>query len=138
MAVAKKSTACRSAADAHQRRLRRGTGLPAGLLGDDMSQLEKHQAELQSRWDENLRAILAGEGGRAILWSLIDKYRPHEAAYTGEALSSAFADGRKEPGRWLMAECQRVSEGDFWKMAQEQSAAAKYEATFRASLPVEE
>ena len=76
-------------------------------------------AEQATQQDEDLRGALRTEAGRRLIWRLIDKHRPHGSSYTGEALSSAFADGRKELGRWLLTECQRVSLGDYSRMLSE-------------------
>jgi hypothetical protein len=68
------------------------------------AELSQHQRE------EDMKAVLSTPEGRRFFWHLLDDVtRLHAASFTGDALTTAYAEGRRSVGIELMTEAQRVA-----------------------------
>lgn len=78
-------------------------------------ELERHQRTT------DLREVMGTQAGRRLVWRLLDVGSTglHAASYTGEALSSAYAEGRRAIGIELMREVQGVAPLEYLAMMNE-------------------
>lgn len=70
------------------------------------------EEELQERADDALRTVLQTGLGRRFVWHLIDVMAgTFGGSFAGEALTSAYQEGRRSVGIEVMRACQRVAPG---------------------------
>ena len=75
--------------------------------------------KLAEREREDLRAVLDTAAGRRVLWSLLDAAGVYGASYTGEAISTAYAEGRRAIGITLLQKIEDLAPGSFLTMQRE-------------------
>lgn len=100
-------------------------------MNDTLSDVERVE---RARRDE-LCAILATPGGRRAIWRLIDGAGVFRASYSGDALATAYNEGRRAVGLGLMMEAQQASIDGYVLMVSEQLTAARMAALLRESGP---
>lgn len=87
------------------------------------SHLEQYEQDLrqqiQDREREDLRKILDLPEGRRFVWSILETAGIYGRAFTGEALSMAFNEGRREIGITLLEKIEGHAQGSFLIMQRE-------------------
>lgn len=72
---------------------------------EEQRRLELYRAQREA----DLHAVMSTPRGRRVVWQLLDgKCHLFAASFTGDALTSAFNEGRRIVGLELMVELQRV------------------------------
>lgn len=69
--------------------------------------------------DDDLRWVMSSAQGRRWLWRLLNSTRLFAGVHTGEALTSAHAEGGRAVGVAVMLELQRVDRRAYLAMVQE-------------------
>jgi len=85
----------------------------------DVGQRTKGVKLRKLQQSEDLRSVLDSYKGRAVLWRLLEQCGVYRLSYSGEALESAFKEGNRQIGLWLLSEIQSVVPGAYLKMQQE-------------------
>ena len=75
--------------------------------------------KLKGREQEDLRKVLDSREGRRVLWSILDEAGVYGASYTGEAISSAYAEGRRGVGITLLQKIENLAPGSYLTMQRE-------------------
>lgn len=89
-------------------------------MSTHLEQFERDLAdELATREREDLRRVLDSREGRRVLWSILDAAGVYGASYTGEAISTAYAEGRREIGITLLRKIESLAPGSFITMQRE-------------------
>lgn len=90
---------------------------------DDPIKVKKRQtkAELvRMREVDELRAILQMRGGRNAVWRVLEKCGVHGISFRGEMThETAFNEGARNVGNWLMQEVFTADSGAYSLMRQE-------------------
>lgn len=77
-------------------------------------------AAAEARLD--LRQVLSTPRGRRFVWRMLSMARIYEQSFTGDALTTAFNEGRRAVGNQLLAELNETAPDAFITMLQEQRA----------------
>lgn len=86
-----------------------------------MSQLTEAEQRLRNLELLAVRAVMDSPAGRSFLWRVIEKMAvAFNGTYTGEALHSAYAEGRRSVGLALIQELQKASPAAYLLMLQEE------------------
>ena len=91
------------------------------------SRAEYEEEQRLSR-DNDFRAVLQSPAGRRFIWRWLESCGLHGASFTGEALSSAHAEGKRAVAVAVVAEAQRVDSRAYVMMVEEAIAAQKRRA----------
>lgn len=75
----------------------------------------------------DLRHVLSTPRGRRFVWRVLAMARIYEQSFTGDALTTAFNEGRRAVGNQLLAELNDTDPDAFVAMLREQRAAASAE-----------
>ncbi len=73
----------------------------------DVKQVGKKKQKRKHRRDqelEDLRRILDMAGGRNFIWRLLEQCGVYKTSHTGEALETAFNEGKRQMGLWALEE----------------------------------
>lgn len=92
--------------------------------------LEAHQQRLDvvaAQRASDLRAVLDTPEGRRLVWRLLEDANLFGGSYTGEAISTAYAEGQRATAIRLMAEAQRVAPSAYLAMVTEAAATVREE-----------
>lgn len=73
----------------------------------------------RQRTDEALAWAMDDPRGRRLIWSLLERAGVYRTTFTGEALSGAFAEGRRDQGLFLLDAVLRVSPAHYETMMRE-------------------
>lgn len=88
-----------------------------------MTHLERHEQDLReslaNREREDLREVLDTAAGRRVLWSILDVSGVYGLSFTGEALGSAFNEGRRQIGITLLQKIEDLAPGSYLTMQRE-------------------
>lgn len=84
--------------------------------------------ETKELLDVDLRAVMGTQPGRRFVWRLLEQSGLHSPSYAGEAMASAFNEGRRAVAIALMREVQRVCPELYVTMVRDQLAAQELEA----------
>jgi hypothetical protein len=82
--------------------------------------------------EEDLRAVLATPQGERVLWRILSKTAPFQPTFARSDRESAFAEGRRNLGLWLIGELQRVGPDVFPGMLLRHAEAVSLSATNQA------
>lgn len=102
---------------------------------DEEALLEKERRAKENAAREvlDLRAVMSSPQGRRFVWRLLDAAGVFSASYTADPNSTAYAEGRRAMGLWLMREAQTVARDPYVAMVRE-----ALELQLQALPPVEE
>jgi hypothetical protein len=84
--------------------------------------LERAQRERLQRADD-MRAVMGTVEGRRFVWVLLNEAGLFSGSYTGEAISSAYGEGKRAVAVRLMADLQAESRDAYVQMVAERLAA---------------
>lgn len=110
---------------------------------DEAERKEKRLKALEDferrKADSDLRQVLSEPVGRRFIWRLIDS-TAGTFGYTepGDALFSAFVEGKRAIGVYLMRECQRVDPTNYVHMMAERLSEQREEQQELAPVPRDE
>lgn len=96
-----------------------------GPLSDDAEQKNRRQWERDARRQhkKDLVALMAHPTGRRIVWWLVnDLAAAYGRSHTGDPISSAFNEGKREVGITLMETVQRAAPNECVEMLKERFA----------------
>lgn len=86
----------------------------------ELEALNRRIADDHAARDEaDLRATLDTSRGRRILWSVLAQAGVYGRSFTGDALSTAYNEGRREVGIALLERVERSAPGAYLKMMKE-------------------
>ncbi len=69
---------------------------------------------------EDLRNLLATYNGRTVLWGMLEQCNVYRLSFSGEsAYNTAFFEGQRSIGLWLLAEIHQVAPNAYLQMQQE-------------------
>lgn len=92
--------------------------------------MAEDEAKLRELGD--VRLVMSSPAGRRFLWRLIDSVaHVFSGSFSGDALSTAFAEGRRAVGIDVMREAQRASPEHYLSMLEEAQLASRLEALER-------
>ncbi|MDP1824913.1 MAG: hypothetical protein Q8L48_16775 [Archangium sp.] len=105
-----------------------------------MSQVKEHDRITRVN---DLRTVLSSRPGRRFYWRTMQDSGVFASTFTGDALTSAFKEGRRAQGLDLMQEAQKVAPMKYLLMLEEaaqdaREAALLLEAENKAALAAEE
>lgn len=81
---------------------------------------QNKKAENQRKNELNdLKLVMETECGRRVIWRLMEQAGVFSSSYTGEALSSAFAEGKRNSGLRLFNEVMQACPDLYLVMAAE-------------------
>jgi len=83
----------------------------------------KARAKQRETWRRTVSAVLSTAEGRAFAWGLLERANTFGSSYTGEALSGAYAEGRRSIGLDVMRELQTLEPSHYSLMVREQTDA---------------
>lgn len=85
-----------------------------------LTERRKRDKALRAQRKSDFAAVMARAEGRRFVWRLINEVAgTMNGSFTGEALGSAYAEGRRAVGRELMVEAQQVSTALYVDMVRE-------------------
>ena len=103
------------------------------LSEEDRAKQEKEQAaaqrqaEVQRMYDEDFKFLLRQKEVRAMCWRFLGECGIFQQSFSGEfPLHTAFKEGARSKGLWLMNEILRLDENSYRLMHIEGRALAKY------------
>lgn len=95
------------------------------LSDEEQAELADEAAKSQKLRRDNelndLRLICATEHGRRFIWRLIEQSGVWRTTYTGEALSAAFAEGKRNTGLKVFSDVMEACPDLYLVMANEAS-----------------
>lgn len=97
----------------------------------DEAEERKARALAQQQRDLDLGEQLKSTSGRRLTWSLLRDTGVFGPSYTGDALSGAYAEGRRSVGIQLMLDCQRAAPRLYVQMLAEHLSLPPREAALR-------
>lgn len=105
-----------------------------------LSQAGEHSRIMRT---DDLRVVLSSRPGRRFYWRTMQDSGVFDSTFTGDALLSAFKEGRRAQGLDLMKEAQAVAPMKYLLMLEEaaadaREAAALLEASLKAARAAEE
>lgn len=83
-------------------------------------ELKRQQLRRENELND-LRLICETEHGRRFIWSLIEQAGVWRTTYTGEALSAAFAEGKRNTGLKVFSDVMEACPDQYLAMAKEAS-----------------
>lgn len=86
----------------------------------DLEQYNRRIAEnLVDRARKDLKAVLDTAPGRRLVWSILASAGVYGRSFTGDALASAFNEGRREVGIALLEQIETEQPGAYLTMMRE-------------------
>ena len=88
----------------------------------DVKQVSKKKSRRQAKRDQeldDLRNILDMSGGRNFIWRLLTECGVYRTSYTGEALETAYNEGKRQMGLWALEEIFSASPHTYALMQKE-------------------
>ena len=83
-------------------------------------ELKRQQLRRENELND-LRLICETEHGRRFIWRLIEQAGAWRTTYTGEALSAAFAEGKRNTGLKVFSDVMEACPDQYLAMAKEAS-----------------
>ena len=83
-------------------------------------ELKRQQLRRENELND-LRLICETEHGRRFIWRLIEQAGVWRTTYTGEALSAAFAEGKRNTGLKVFSDVMEACPDQYLAMAKEAS-----------------
>ncbi len=83
-------------------------------------ELKRQQLRRENELND-LRLICETERGRRFIWRLIEQAGVWRTTYTGEALSAAFAEGKRNTGLKVFSDVMEACPDQYLAMAKEAS-----------------
>ncbi|MDW7517184.1 hypothetical protein RY897_18545 [Klebsiella pneumoniae] len=83
-------------------------------------ELKRQQLRRENELND-LRLICETEHGRRFIWCLIEQAGVWRTTYTGEALSAAFAEGKRNTGLKVFSDVMEACPDQYLAMAKEAS-----------------
>ncbi|HDY8290553.1 TPA: hypothetical protein RRG66_005079 [Klebsiella pneumoniae] len=84
------------------------------------NELKRQQLRRENELND-LRLICETEHGRRFIWRLIEQVGVWRTTYTGEALSAAFAEGKRNTGLKVFSDVMEACPDQYLAMAKEAS-----------------
>lgn len=84
------------------------------------NELKRQQLRRENELND-LRLICETEHGRRFIWHLIEQAGVWRTTYTGEALSAAFAEGKRNTGLKVFSDVMEACPDQYLAMAKEAS-----------------
>ncbi len=94
----------------------------------------------RARWDSQLLAVSDLQEGRAVLHRFLDRCGVWEISFSNDPYRTAFNEGNRNPGLWLLAELGRVNPDAVQQMTKEaiQALNTRAEQKERTEDPLED
>lgn len=94
---------------------------PYDLHAQEQQDTERSAADQLARLEEldDIKWLMSSRRGRRIVWRWFTWCRVHATTFTGEALGSAYQEGRRSIGLQLLMLIEEVSPGHYATMLEE-------------------
>lgn len=89
----------------------------------DTKQVKKYKNKFQLRREkenEELRKLLSYPIMRAFIWRLLEQCGVYHTSFTGDSLTTAFNEGKRQVGLWMLTEMDEADKNSYSLMQSEQ------------------
>lgn len=88
-------------------------------IDEKNAEIRKEQEKLRNREVDDLQKVLKNPEGRRFVWRVLSEAGIFKASFSLNSMQTAFNEGKRDIGIWLMGDVDRAEPGAYAQMQRE-------------------